>query len=57
MGGKGMRPAFNYDPKYTVTMSTKGEWTGGPPRTPPIVKEPIWYTDGSRMWRANWAGA
>ena len=42
-----MRPVFNYEPKYRVTVLTKEEWTRGP-GTPPAVKELVWYTDGSR---------
>jgi hypothetical protein len=43
-----MRPAFNLEPKYRVTMLTREEWTRGP-GTPPIVKWLIWFTDGSKM--------
>jgi hypothetical protein len=49
-----MRPAFNFEPKYGVTMLTKEECTRGP-GTPPLVKGLIWYTDGSRTWGETWA--
>jgi len=43
-----MRPAFNLEPKYRVTMLTREEWTA---RTgdPPAIKGLIWFTDRSRM--------
>jgi hypothetical protein len=43
MGVEVTRPAFNFEPKYRVTMLTKEEWTRGP-GTPPIVNGLIWYT-------------
>jgi hypothetical protein len=55
MGVKAMRSAFNFEPKYRVTMLTKEEWTRGS-GTPPLVKGLIWYTDGSRTWEETWAG-
>jgi hypothetical protein len=45
-----MRPAFNLEPKYWVTMFTREEWTRGP-GTPPVVKGLLWFTDESRQWR------
>jgi hypothetical protein len=42
-----MRPAFNCEPKYRVTMLTGKEWTRGP-GTLPIVKGLVCYTEGSR---------
>jgi hypothetical protein len=42
-----MRSAFNFEPKYRVTMLTTEEWTSGP-GTPPAVKGLVLYTDGSR---------
>jgi hypothetical protein len=47
MGVNVMRPAFNLEPKYRVTMLTREEWTR--PRTPPVVKGLIWFTGGYRM--------
>jgi len=32
-----MRPVFNFEPKYRVTMLTREEWTKGT-GTPPLVK-------------------
>ena len=54
MGVEAMRSAFNFEPKYRVTMLTKEEWTRGP-GTPPLVKGLIWYTDRSRTWGETWA--
>ena len=42
-----MRPAFNLEPKYRVTMFTREEWTRGP-GTPPVIKGLLWFTDESR---------
>jgi len=39
-----MKPVFNLESKYTVTMLTRGEWS----RNPPAVKGLVWFTDGSR---------
>ena len=39
-----MKPVFNLEPKYRVTMLTREEWTRGP-GTP---KGLIWFTDGSK---------
>jgi hypothetical protein len=41
-----MKPVFNLEPKYRVTMLTRGEWTRGPGT--PAVKGLIWFMDGSR---------
>jgi hypothetical protein len=48
MGNDIMRPAYNFEPKYRVTLLTREEWTKGT-GPPPVVKGLIWYTDGSRM--------
>ena len=42
-----MRPAYNLEPKYRVTMFTSDEWSRRP-GTPPAGKGLVWYTDGSR---------
>jgi hypothetical protein len=42
-----MKPVFNLEPKYRVTMLAREKWTRGP-GTPPAVKELICFTDGSR---------
>ena len=47
-----MKPVFNLEPKYRVTMLTREELTSGP-GTPPAVKGLIWFTDGSRL-RSDW---
>jgi hypothetical protein len=53
-----MRPVFNLEPRYRVTMLTSEEWARCP-GTPPMVKGLIWYTDGSKtvegMGRGLWA--
>jgi hypothetical protein len=43
-----MRPAFNLEPKYRVTMLTREDWTRGS-GSPPEIKGLFWYTDGSKM--------
>jgi len=48
MGVDVMKPTFNFEPKYRVTMLTRKEWTRGT-GTPPVVKGLVWFTDGSRM--------
>jgi ribonuclease HI len=48
MGVDVMRPAFNFEPKYRVTMLTREDWTKGT-HTPPVVKGFVWFTDGSKM--------
>jgi len=53
MGDDVMRPAFNFEPKYRVTMLTKEEWNRGPGTTP-AVKGLVWYTDGSRTRWVGW---
>ena len=50
-----MKPVFNLEPKYQVTMLTRKEWTRGP-RPPPMVKGLVWYTDGSRTAEGTRAG-
>jgi len=50
-----MRQVFNFDPKYRVTMLTRGEWTRGN-GTPHVLKGLIWFTDGSRMKKGTRAG-
>jgi hypothetical protein len=47
MGDNVMKPVFNLEPKYSVTMLTREKWTRGP-GTPPAVKGLIWFKDGSR---------
>ena len=46
-----MRPAFNLEPKYRVTMLTRNEWVRGP-----AVKGFVLFTNGSRMKEGYGAG-
>jgi len=50
-----MRPAFNLEPKYRVTMLTREDWTSGS-GPPPEIKGLVCYTDGSRMKEGTGAG-
>jgi hypothetical protein len=50
-----MKPVFNLEPKYKVTMLIREKWTRGP-RTPPAVKGLVWFTDGSRTVEETGAG-
>jgi ribonuclease HI len=49
-----MRPAFNLEPKYRVSLLTREDWTRG--LRSPEIKELIWYTDGSKMKEGTGAG-
>ena len=49
-----MKPVFNLEPKYRITMLTREEWTRGPV-TPPAVQGLVWFTDGSRTAEGSWA--
>jgi len=55
MGIDVMRPAFNFKPKYRVTMLIREEWTRRT-GTPPVVKGLIWFTYGSRMKEGTGTG-
>jgi len=48
-----MKPAFNLERKYRVTMLTREEWTRGP--ATPVVMGLVWFTDGSRTKEGNGA--
>jgi hypothetical protein len=48
MGVDVIRPAFNFEPKYRVTMLTRKDWTKGTD-IPPVIKELNWFTDGSKL--------
>jgi hypothetical protein len=50
-----MRPVFNLEHKYKVTMLAREEWTRDS-MTPPVVKGLVWYTDGSRTVEGTGAG-
>jgi hypothetical protein len=43
-----MSSAFNFKPKYKVTMLIREEWTKGT-GTSLIVKGLVWFTDGSKL--------
>jgi hypothetical protein len=51
-----MKPVYNPEPKYRVTTLAREEWTRSP-RTPPVAKELVWYTDGSRNTRGPGQGS
>jgi len=55
MGVDVMRPAFNLEPHYRVTLLTIEEWTRRP-GTPPVVRVLVWSSDGSRMMEGTKAG-
>jgi len=50
-----MRPGFEFETKYRVTVLRREERTRGS-GTPPTVKGLIWYTDRSRAWRGIGTG-
>jgi RNase H. len=54
MGVHVIRPAFNLEPKYRVTMLSREEWTRGP-GTPPVVRGLVWFTDGSKTMNGTGA--
>jgi hypothetical protein len=43
-----MRPAFNLEPNYRVTILKREDWTKAT-STPPAVNGLVWFTDGSKM--------
>jgi len=49
-----MRPAFNFEPKYSVITLTREDWTKG--TGTPVVKGLVWFTDGSKMKEGSGAG-
>jgi len=55
MGVDAMRPAFNFEPKYRVTMLTGEDMTKGT-GTPFVVKGLIWFLDGSKMKEGTGTG-
>ena len=48
MGVDVMRPPYNFEPQYRVTLLTREDWTKAT-GAPPAVKGLVWFTDGSRM--------
>jgi hypothetical protein len=49
-----MKPVYNLEPKYRVTMLAGEEWTRSPEI--PVVKGLLWCTDGSRTANGTWPG-
>jgi len=49
-----MKPAFNLERKYRVTMLTREEWTTG--QATPVVNGLVWLNDGSRTTKGMGAG-
>jgi len=41
-----IKPVYNLEPKYRVTMLARQEWTRSPGT--PMVKGLVWYMDGYR---------
>jgi ribonuclease HI len=50
-----MKPVYDLEPKYRVTMLAREEWTRSP-GTPSVIKGLVWYTDGSRTAEGTGAG-
>jgi hypothetical protein len=50
-----IRPDFNLEPRYRVTMLAREEWARCP-GTPPMVKGLVWYTDGYKTAEGTGAG-
>jgi len=55
MGVDVMRPIFNLEPKYRVTILNRVVWTKGP-GAPPEIKGLVWFTDGPKMEEGPRAG-
>jgi ribonuclease HI len=53
MGVDAMRPTFNFEPRYRVSISISEDWTKNP-GAPPGVKGLVWFTDGSKMKGGDW---
>jgi len=49
-----MRPAYNFEPQYRVTMLMREDWTKA--TGAPAVKGLVWFTDGSKMRDGTGAG-
>jgi hypothetical protein len=50
-----MKPVYNLEPKYRVTVLAREEWTRSP-RAPPVIKGLVCFTDGSRTAEGTGAG-
>ena len=55
MGVDVMRPAFNLEPNYRVTILTREDWTKAT-GAPPAVNGLVWFTDRSKMREGTGAG-
>ena len=55
MGVDIMRPAYNFEPQYRVTMLTREDWTKATGASP-AVKGFVWFTDGSKTREGTRAG-
>ena len=55
MGVDVMRPAFNLEPKYWVTILTREDWIKANGASP-AVKGLVWFKDGSKMREETRAG-
>jgi hypothetical protein len=55
MGLDAMRPTYNFETKYRVTMLTMEDCIKGNV-THPMIKGHVWFTDGSRMRGGTGAG-
>ena len=50
-----MRPAYNFEPQYAVTMLMREDWTKAT-GSPPPVKGLVWFTEGSMMREGTGVG-
>jgi len=55
MGVDVMRPAYNFEPQYRVTMLTREDCTKAT-GAPPAVKGLVWVTDETKMREGTGAG-
>jgi len=55
MGVDVMKPVYNFEPQYRVTMLKREDWTKAT-GAPPAVKGLAWYTDGSKTREGTGAG-
>jgi hypothetical protein len=55
MGIDVMRSAFNFEPKYRVTILTREDWTETT-GAPAAVKGFVWFTDGPKTREGTGAG-
>jgi len=55
MGVDVMRPVYNFEPQYRVTMLTREDWSKAT-LAPPAIKGLVWFTDGSKMSEGTGTG-